>query len=52
MNWSLAIVVLTVCVMVAVALEYAPKFGAALLFILVFALLARGVQRGTISARV
>jgi hypothetical protein len=50
-NWSLAVVVLVVLILVAVLLEYAPKFGGALLFILVFALLARGVRQGHISAR-
>lgn len=51
MNWSLAGVVLVVLVLVAVLLEYAPKLGGALLFILVFVLLARGVRQGNISAR-
>lgn len=52
MNWSLALAVFIVLVIVAVLFEYAPKWGAILLFVLVFALLARGVQRGTITPRV
>jgi hypothetical protein len=51
-NWSLAAVVFLVLILVAVLLEYAPKLGGALLFILVFVLLARGVRQGHISARV